>query len=37
MSRRSSRRNFLKTTAAAGVGFWVAGGIEAAQTSAWTQ
>ena len=32
MSRRSSRRNFLKTTtaAAAGVGFWVAGGLEAA-------
>jgi len=31
MSRQSSRRKFLKTTAAAGVGFWVAGGVEGAQ------
>jgi predicted dehydrogenase len=27
MSRRSSRRKFLKQTAAAGLGFWVAGGL----------
>ena len=27
MSRRNSRRRFLKTTAALGVGYWVAGGI----------
>jgi predicted dehydrogenase len=27
MSRRSSRRNFLKQTAATGLGFWVAGGL----------
>ncbi|MEX2026474.1 MAG: Gfo/Idh/MocA family oxidoreductase [Pirellulaceae bacterium] len=27
MSRRKSRRQFLKTTAALGVGYWVAGGI----------
>ncbi len=31
MSQRSSRRDFLKTSAMAGVGFWVAGGLEAAQ------
>jgi len=30
MSRQTSRRQFLQTTAAAGVGFWVAGGLEAA-------
>ena len=27
MSQRKTRRNFMKTTAAAGVGFWVAGGV----------
>jgi predicted dehydrogenase len=31
MSRRSSRRQFLQTAAAAGVGFWVAGGVAPAR------
>jgi predicted dehydrogenase len=31
MSRRTNRREFLKYSAAAGAGFWVAGGLEAAQ------
>ena len=30
MSRRTSRRNFIKASAAGGVGFWVAGGVQAA-------
>jgi predicted dehydrogenase len=29
MSRRTSRRQFLQTTTAAGVGYWVAGGVQA--------
>jgi predicted dehydrogenase len=29
MSRRTSRRTFLQTTAVAGVGYWVAGGVKA--------
>ncbi|MEZ6093373.1 MAG: Gfo/Idh/MocA family oxidoreductase [Pirellulaceae bacterium] len=29
MSKRDSRRNFIKTTAAVGAGFWVAGGVRA--------
>jgi len=32
MSRRSNRRTFLKQTAAAGVGFWVAGGVTLADS-----
>lgn len=31
MARRNSRRQFLQTTAATGVGFWVAGGLSAAE------
>jgi predicted dehydrogenase len=31
MSRRTNRRRFLQTTAAAGVGFWVAGGVTSAR------
>ena len=32
MSRRTSRRNFIKASAAGGVGFWVAGGVQPAQS-----
>jgi predicted dehydrogenase len=32
MSYRTSRRRFLQTTAATGIGFWVAGGAEAQQS-----
>ncbi len=32
MARKSSRRQFLKTTAATGVGFWVAGGVQLARS-----
>src|SRR5262245_5011401 len=34
MSRRSSRRQFIKTTAAIGIGYWVAGGIAPRQSRA---
>lgn len=34
MSKRSSRRHFLKTTAATGIGFWVAGGIAPRESKA---
>ncbi|MEC9117383.1 MAG: twin-arginine translocation signal domain-containing protein, partial [Planctomycetota bacterium] len=27
MANRSNRRDFMKTTAAAGAGFWAAGGV----------
>ena len=30
MSQHTNRRQFLKSSAAAGVGFWVAGGVQAA-------
>jgi predicted dehydrogenase len=33
MARRTNRRQFLKETAAAGVGFWVAGGVAVATNS----
>ena len=32
MSRRTSRRTFIKASAAGGVGFWVAGGVQPAQS-----
>ncbi len=32
MSFRSNRRQFLQTTAAAGIGFWVAGGVQAKES-----
>ncbi|QDU93327.1 Gfo/Idh/MocA family protein [Lignipirellula cremea] len=32
MSRKSDRRTFLKTTAAVGAGFWVAGGVQAEES-----
>ena len=32
MRMRKSRRNFLKTTAASGIGFWVAGGVQAQES-----
>jgi predicted dehydrogenase len=32
MSHQSNRRQFLKTSAAIGVGYWVAGGVQAAET-----
>ena len=32
MSRRTSRRNFIKASAAGGVGFWVAGGVQPAES-----
>ena len=34
MSRQSSRRRFLKTTAATGIGFWVAGGLAPRESKA---
>ena len=34
MSRHTNRRDFLKATTAAGVGFWVAGGATAAESKA---
>ena len=33
MSRRSTRRDFLKRSAAAGIGFWVAGGVARAEST----
>ena len=33
MTQRSSRRRFLKTTAATGIGYWVAGGVRAQQSN----
>ncbi|HEX3602314.1 MAG TPA: Gfo/Idh/MocA family oxidoreductase, partial [Lacipirellulaceae bacterium] len=33
MSLTTNRRRFLQTTAAAGLGYWVAGGVEAAESS----
>ena len=33
MSHRASRRQFLQTTAATGIGFWVAGGVSAKQSN----
>lgn len=32
MQRRSNRRDFLKTSAAAGIGYWVAGGVTLAES-----
>ena len=32
MASRSNRRQFLQTTAATGIGFWVAGGLEAKES-----
>ncbi len=32
MARKRSRRQFLKTTAATGIGFWVAGGVQIARS-----
>ncbi len=32
MSSRSNRRQFLQTSAVAGIGFWVAGGVQAKQS-----
>jgi len=32
MARRNSRRQFLQTTAATGIGFWVAGGLQAEES-----
>jgi len=32
MPRRTNRRRFLQTTAATGIGFWVAGGLQAAES-----
>ena len=32
MTRQASRRQFLQTTAATGIGFWVAGGVQAAES-----
>ena len=32
MSFRSNRRQFLQTTAVAGIGFWVAGGVQAKES-----
>ena len=33
MSNRTNRRTFLKTSAATGVGFWVAGGLKAQESN----
>src|SRR5262245_33748330 len=33
MSRRTQRRDFLKTTAMAGIGFWAAGGLTRAESA----
>lgn len=33
MSQRNNRRQFLKSTAAAGVGYWVAGGVQAKESN----
>jgi predicted dehydrogenase len=33
MSRQNTRRDFLKTTALAGVGYWVAGGVQAKEST----
>ena len=32
MPQKSNRRRFLQTTAVAGIGFWVAGGVRVAQS-----
>ena len=32
MSHRTNRRQFLQTTAVAGIGFWVAGGVRAQES-----